>query len=120
MIEIDSFKERQVAFANISEVSFKNASDKAKLYLKMYLVSSVSDEKSLILEELMICHLLTLEERGSDIVGIINSANAGSISTSFETFSTDNNSNARWLHQTQYGALFFQLTKVQGYARYYA
>ncbi len=65
---------------------------------------------------LLVCHLATLQQRGSDTVGRLSGATQGSVSVQFAMNSPQA---ASWYEQTSCGALFWQLTiKYRGF-RYY-
>lgn len=65
---------------------------------------------------LLVCHLATLDQRGSDTVGRLSGATQGSVSAQFAMNSPQA---ASWYEQTGCGALFWQLTvKYRGF-RYY-
>ncbi len=50
-------------------------------------------------------------------MGNVEAAQAGSVSIGFDSLSLSKES-SQWLNQTQYGAIFHQLTQENSYARY--
>ena len=59
---------------------------------------------------LLMCHMLTLDERGGSLVGVISSATEGSVSTGFSL--PQKLSDAGWYAQTQCGLTFYQAAKA--------
>ncbi len=117
MFDIEAFKLKHNQFKHLPNESIQNMYSKALLFLERYKNTSENQDKYLILLDLMISHLLTLEERGLDLVGNVENASAGSVSVGIENFSFTKEA-SQWLHQTQYGAIFYQLTQSTSYAQY--
>lgn len=68
------------------------------------------EERELILYALL-CHLLTLVQRGTEVVGSATSATQGSVSYSVSS-SMDQLTNAAWWSQSQCGATAYEMLKT--------
>ncbi len=117
MVDVQMFKAEYANFSHCEDEKIIKVFEIADFLLEKYKEKSISSEKLSLLKDLLACHLLTLEMRGNDIVGSVQSGTAGSVSVSVQGFESDNEN---WLYQTQYGAIFHQLTALQSYARYFA
>ncbi len=117
MIDFQIFREKNPKFRAMSDYQLEN-----QYIISIYLLENIDKnsytvEKFNLLIELLMCHFLTLQLRGDDVVGSITSVSAGSISTSFNGLSLDNEV---WLNQTQYGATLYQFIRKKNYAKYYS
>ncbi len=117
MIDFQKFREKNPRFSSVSDYQLESQYTISVYLLENIDKDSYSVEKYNLLIELMMCHLLTLQIRGDDVVGNITSVSAGSISTSFSGISLENEA---WLNQSQYGMTLYQLIRKKNYAKYFA
>ena len=69
------------------------------------LVKDLTERKTLLY--LLVCHIATLQERGTAIVGTITSASKGGVSVSLQPYTN----NPNWYTQTQCGSTYWLLTQ---------
>lgn len=103
------FKEVYPHFVNTADAVCRFAFAEAELYLNNTDASPVkNEEKRKLLLYMLTCHILTLKERGGDVVGQLSSASEGSVSVSYSVPSAPG---AEWFSQTQCGLAFWQAIK---------
>lgn len=69
------------------------------------LVKNLTERKTLLY--LLVCHIATLQERGTGMVGMITSASEGGVSVSLQAYTN----NPNWYTQTQCGSTYWLLTQ---------
>lgn len=105
----EEFREVYPQFANTSDTVCRFAFAEAELHLNNTDASPVkNEEKRKILLFMLTCHILTLKERGGDVVGQLSSASEGSVSVSYSVPSV---AGAEWFSQTQCGLAYRQAIK---------
>lgn len=104
----EAFKEENPEFENLSDAKLQGYFNNACLFLDNTDRSLVADivERSTLLN-LLVCHLATLGQRGTKVVGAMTSASEGSVGASF---SVPDWGKGNWFAQTQAGLMFWQAT----------
>lgn len=103
-------------FESVSETACGFAFEEAQLYLNNTAKSPVKSlEKRKLLLYMLVCHILTLKQRG-DAVGAIASASEGSVSVSY---AVPNLAGAEYFTQTACGLAFWQAMKAYALGGYY-
>lgn len=107
VFNVEDFKKRYPEFADQSKDVLNNWFEMACLSLDNTPQSMVKDldERKLLLY-LLICHMATLNKRGSANLGTVTSVTQGKVSASFSGIQ-----NVNWFNQTQYGFNFYQATR---------
>lgn len=59
-----------------------------------------------ILLYMLVCHIATLQQRGTGAVGLLTSATEGKVTAGFQAFTN----NPNWYNQTQCGSMFWLAT----------
>lgn len=115
VFNINKFRENYPQFVNVSDNMLENFFLVACQFCDNTTNSLVTNlaERSILLD-LLVCHIATLHQRGS-MVGILQSATQGKVSTSFAV-----PINLNWYQQTQCGYIYWQMTlKYRVGGRYY-
>lgn len=67
-------------------------------------VRDLSERKTLLY--MLVCHIATLQQRGSGVVGMLTSATEGKVSVGLQNYTN----NPNWYSQTQCGSMFWLAT----------
>lgn len=67
-------------------------------------ISDLAERKTLLY--MLVCHIATLQQRGTGAVGLLTSATEGKVSVSLQAYTN----NPNWYSQTQCGSMFWLAT----------
>ena len=67
-------------------------------------VKDLAERKTLLY--MLVCHIATLQQRGTGMVGLLTSATEGKVSVGLQAYT----SNPNWYSQTQCGSMFWLAT----------
>ena len=67
-------------------------------------ITDLTERKTLLY--MLVCHIATLQQRGTALPGLITSATEGKVSVSLQTYAKDPN----WYNQTQCGSMYWLAT----------
>lgn len=67
-------------------------------------VTDLTERKTLLY--MLVCHIATLQQRGTGMVGLLTSATEGKVSANLQAYT----SNPNWYSQTQCGSMFWLAT----------
>ena len=67
-------------------------------------VKDLTERKTLLY--MLVCHIATLQQRGTGMVGLLTSATEGKVSVGLQAYT----SNPNWYSQTQCGSMFWLAT----------
>lgn len=67
-------------------------------------VTDLTERKTLLY--MLVCHIATLQQRGTGMVGLLTSATEGKVSVNLQAYT----SNPNWYSQTQCGSMFWLAT----------
>lgn len=122
VFNVDAFWARYPEFASVSPTQLQGCFDEACLLIDNTWCSAVRQiERRAVLLNMLVAHIaaMTIGVNGqapSGLVGRVNSATEGSVSVSAE-WGTVGPAQA-WYLQTQYGAMFWQMTSIYRRFRY--
>lgn len=113
----DEFREQRPVFSDLTDATLGYYFSQAELFcyatdFENVEGSSVSYDLRKAILYALVCHLATLEERGTGVTGSIASATEGSVSVSYNNgMSSSGNESADWLNQTQCGSYAWTLMR---------
>ena len=67
-------------------------------------ITDLAERKTLLY--MLVCHIATLQQRGTGMVGLLTSATEGKVSANLQAYT----SNPNWYSQTQCGSMFWLAT----------
>ena len=67
-------------------------------------ISDLAERKTLLY--MLVCHIATLQQRGTGMVGLLTSATEGKVSVGLQAYTN----NPNWYSQTQCGSMFWLAT----------
>lgn len=67
-------------------------------------VKDLAERKTLLY--MLVCHIATLQQRGTGMVGLLTSATEGKVTVGFQAFTN----NPNWYNQTQCGSMYWLAT----------
>lgn len=67
-------------------------------------ITDLAERKTLLY--MLVCHIATLQQRGTGMVGLLTSATEGKVSVGLQAYT----SNPNWYSQTQCGSMFWLAT----------
>lgn len=67
-------------------------------------IKDLTERKTLLY--MLVCHIATLQQRGTGMVGLLTSATEGKVSANLQAYT----SNPNWYSQTQCGSMFWLAT----------